>query len=145
MRAALLLAMFLSPTVALAGDDAWPDSPNKLWFENLQRPDNHKRPYQDKHTKSCCGPGDVVKTKFRVVRADSSYPQDAWFAWLRQEWVRIPDDKIVPDHAPDGNAYLGFASPMTRSSPTMRRTEMPTCSSCTSAASTICPHPASTK
>jgi len=55
MRAALLLAMFLSPTVALAGDDAWPDSPNKLWFENLQRPDNHKRPYQDKHTKSCCG------------------------------------------------------------------------------------------
>lgn len=27
----------------------WPDSPNKLWFENLQRPDNHKRPYQDKH------------------------------------------------------------------------------------------------
>ena len=83
MRAALLLAVFLSPTVALAGDDAWPDSPNKLWFENLQRPDNHKRPYQDKHTKSCCGPGDVVKTKFRVVRADSSYPQDAWFAWLR--------------------------------------------------------------
>ena len=67
MRAALLLAVFLSPTVALAGDDAWPDSPNKLWFENLQRPDNHKRPYQDKHTKSCCGPGDVVKTKFRVV------------------------------------------------------------------------------
>ena len=106
MRAALLLAVFLSPTVALAGDDAWPDSPNKLWFENLQRPVNHKRPYQDKHTKSCCGPGDVVKTKFRVVRADSSYPQDAWFAWLRQEWVRIPDDKIVPDHAPDGNAYL---------------------------------------
>ena len=47
MRAALLLAVFLSPTVALAGDDAWPDSPNKLWFENLQRPDNHKRPYQD--------------------------------------------------------------------------------------------------
>ena len=125
MRAALLLAMFLSPTVALAGDDAWPDSPNKLWFENLQRPDNHKRPYQDKHTKSCCGPGDVVKTKFRVVPADSSYPQDAWFAWLREEWVRIPDDK--------------------RSSPTMRRTAMPTCSSCTSAASMICPHPASTK
>ena len=68
MRAALLLAMFLSPTVALAGDDAWPDSPNKIWFENLQRPDNHKRPYQDKHTKSCCGPGDVVKTKFKVFR-----------------------------------------------------------------------------
>ena len=55
--------------------------------------------------RSCCGPGDVVKTKFCVVPADSSYPQDAW-AWLREEWVRIPDDKIVPDHAPDGNAYL---------------------------------------
>jgi hypothetical protein len=35
MRAALLLAAILAPTDALAGD-AWPDSPNKLWFENLQ-------------------------------------------------------------------------------------------------------------
>jgi hypothetical protein len=105
MRAALLLAIMLAPTVTLAGDD-WPDSPNKRFFESLQRPDNHKRPYQDKHSKSCCGPGDVVKTKFRVVPADNSYPEDAWFAWLREEWVRIPDDKIVPDYAPDGNAYL---------------------------------------
>jgi hypothetical protein len=102
LAAAISLAF---PTTGLAHGD-WPDSPNKLWFENLQRPDNHKRPYQDKHTKSCCGPGDVVKTKFRVVPADSSYPQDAWFAWLREEWIRIPDDKIVPDYAPDGNAYL---------------------------------------
>jgi len=57
MRAALLLAAILAPTDALAGD-AWPDSPNKLWFENLQRPDNHKRPYKDKYMRSCCGPGD---------------------------------------------------------------------------------------
>lgn len=25
---------------------------------------------------------------------------------LREEWVRIPGDKIVPDYAPDGDAYL---------------------------------------
>jgi hypothetical protein len=105
MRAALLLAIMLAPTVVLAGDD-WPDSPNKRFFESLQRPDNYKRSYQDKHSKSCCGPGDVVKTKFRVLPADRSYPEDAWFAWLREEWVRIPDDKIVPDYAPDGKAYL---------------------------------------
>ena len=38
MRAALLLAMFLSPTVALAGDDAWPDSPNKLGWRIYSDP-----------------------------------------------------------------------------------------------------------
>jgi hypothetical protein len=77
MRATALLAALLSPAVALAGG-GWPDSPNSRYFENLQRPDNHKRPHQDKHTKSCCGPGDIVKTQFRVVPADgSTYPQDA--------------------------------------------------------------------
>jgi hypothetical protein len=107
-RGMAVLASLISPCVAFAGDD-WPDSPNKRFFESLQRPDNYKRPYQDKHIKSCCGPGDIVKTQFRAVPADSSkHPQDAWFAWLNKKWVRIPDDKIVPDHAPDGLAYLFF-------------------------------------
>lgn len=29
-----------------------------------------------------------------------------WYAWLNQRWVPIPPDKIVPSHAPDGQAYL---------------------------------------
>jgi hypothetical protein len=101
MRATLLLAIMLAPSFAFAGDD-WPD---------LQRPDNYKRPYQDKHSKSCCGPGDVVKTRFPVVPADNSYPEDAWYAWLREEWIRIPDDKIVADYAPDGKVmHVGSRS-----------------------------------
>ena len=39
---------------------------------------------------SCCGAGDVVKTKFKVEPRDSSHPQDTWFAWLKGKWVRIP-------------------------------------------------------
>jgi hypothetical protein len=30
---------------ALTGGE-WPDGPNKKWFENLQRPDNHLAPSQ---------------------------------------------------------------------------------------------------
>ena len=102
-----LAAALLSAAVAHAGGD-WPDGPNKRFFESLQRPDNYKRPDQDEHIKSCCGAGDIVKTQFRVVpAADSSkHPQDAWFAWLKGKWVRIPPEKVVPDYAPDGQAYL---------------------------------------
>ena len=55
---------------------------------------------------TCCGPGDVVKTKFRVELATSAYPRDVWYALLDDVWVRIPEDRIVPDHAPDGQAHL---------------------------------------
>jgi hypothetical protein len=30
----------------------------------------------------------------------------AWYAWLKDSWVRIPPEKIVQDHAPDGQPYL---------------------------------------
>jgi hypothetical protein len=107
-RATLAIATLsaLTASSARAGGE-WPDGPNKQWFKNLQRPDNHKRPYEDEHTKSCCGRGNVVKTQFRVEQAaGTSHPQDIWYAWLKETWVRIPDDKIVPDHAPDGQPYL---------------------------------------
>ena len=32
-----------SSTVVLSRGE-WPNSPNKAWFENLQRPDNHLHP-----------------------------------------------------------------------------------------------------
>ena len=34
------------------------------------------------------------------------YPEDRWYAWLNNKWVMVPPDKIVPDYAPDGQAYL---------------------------------------
>src|SRR6478609_8649160 len=44
---------------AIAGGE-WPDGPNKLWFEGLQRPDNHLNPSRKIDQKSlfCCGIAD---------------------------------------------------------------------------------------
>jgi hypothetical protein len=107
MRATLVIAALSALTAlpAAAGGE-WPDGPNKQWFKGLQRPDNHRFPDRDLDSMTCCGPGDVVKTKFRVDLATSAYPRDVWYALLDNVWVRIPDDRIVSDHAPDGQAHL---------------------------------------
>ena len=86
----------------------WPDGPNKSFLQNLQRPDNYKYPHRNKDSQSCCDAGDTVQTKFRVepYRKDGHHPQDLWYAWINGEWVLVPPDKIVPDYAPDGQAYL---------------------------------------
>jgi len=95
------------PSIASAGGD-WPDGPNKSYFDNLQRPDNHLAPYRklDPKSLSCCGVGDTIKTKFKVEPGNEKHPDDVWFAWLKDEWVRVPPEKVVPDFAPDGQAYL---------------------------------------
>jgi hypothetical protein len=84
------------PSELLAGGD-WPDGPNKSWFEKLQRPDNHLNPQRQLDTKSlfCCGVADTVKTKFKVEPGNERYPHDQWYAWLKEEWVQIPPEKIV--------------------------------------------------
>ena len=94
-------------TIALA-HGTWPDGPNKQWLEGLQRPDNDQHPYRrsDPKSLSCCGAGDTVQTKFKVENSGGQYPEDTWYAWLKDSWVRIPPDKIVQDHAPDGQPYL---------------------------------------
>ena len=38
--------------------------------------------------------------------ADSVYPEDRWYAWFEGAWIPIPPEKIVQDHAPDGQPYL---------------------------------------
>jgi hypothetical protein len=77
------------------------------WPQNLQRPDNDKHPERmyHKEAQSCCDAGDVVKTKFKV-EGTGQHPDDQWYAWLNEKWVRIPPDRIVPGYAPDGQAYL---------------------------------------
>jgi hypothetical protein len=60
----------------------------------------------DPKSLSCCGAGDTVQTKFKVENAGGQYPEDTWYAWLKDSWVRIPPEKIVQDHAPDGQPYL---------------------------------------
>jgi hypothetical protein len=109
LRAAALAAVIVMalPVSSLARGD-WPDSPHKSWFESLQRPDNHLHPERklDPKSLSCCGIADTVKTKFKVESAGEKHPEDVWYAWLGEQWVLIPPQKILTDHAPDGQAYL---------------------------------------
>jgi len=84
----------------------WPDTPLWRYFRDLVRPDIPVDEYAYQ-SRSCCGAGDVVKTRFRVLPGDDEfYPVDTWYAWLDGEWTKIPHEKIVPGHAPDGQAYL---------------------------------------
>jgi hypothetical protein len=83
-------------------------APTSLWFQNLQRPDNNQHSYRQSDPKSlfCCGVADTVKTKFKVEVGGEQYPEDRWYAWLRNDWILIPPEKIVKDYAPDGQPYL---------------------------------------
>jgi hypothetical protein len=106
---AAALAAAMSNAVPAHTGGEWPDSPNTPWFENLQRPDNHlDKPHRNADPKSlfCCGIADTVKIKFKVEPGDEKYPEDRWHAWLKDEWVLVPPEKIVPDYAPHGQAYL---------------------------------------
>ena len=49
---------------------------------------------------------DVVKTRFKVDSAGGKHPEDVWYAWLDDAWTRIPPEKIVKHHAPNGQPYL---------------------------------------
>ena len=120
---ALAAALLITPAYAqdVFGDPAekqteWPDGPNKRFFQNLQRPDNYLREgpnYDVNEPVSCCGAGDVVKTKFKIEPGDGPHPADTWYAWLDGKWIHIPQEKIVPDYAPDGQAFL-FMLPLHR-------------------------------
>ena len=101
--ASILAFAWALPTFARG---EWPDSPYKAWFENLERPDNHLNPHRDEKSRSCCGIADVVDTRFKVEGNGGSHPDDVWYAWLNEKWVRIPAEKIVNDFAPNGRAYL---------------------------------------
>jgi hypothetical protein len=104
-RVAILLLFATAPCFALG---EWPDGPHKEWFENLRRPDNHLHPERSVDPKSqyCCGGADVVRTRFKVEMAGGEYPEDSWYAWLNDSWTKIPPEKIVEGHAPNGQPYL---------------------------------------
>jgi hypothetical protein len=106
--AAGLAAGVLVSSISAHARGEWPDGPNKQWLESLERPDNAQNPYRklDPKSLSCCGAGDTVKTKFKVEYTDGQYPEDVWYAWLNDSWVRIPPEKIVKDFSPTGEPYL---------------------------------------
>jgi hypothetical protein len=105
--AAMIAAqLFLAATGRLEAGGEWPDGPYKEWFQSLERPDNDKHPYRDTKSRSCCGAADVVKTMFKVEVGDEKYPEDRWYAWVNEQWIPIPREKIVKDYAPNGQPYL---------------------------------------
>ena len=77
-------------------------------MESLQRPDNDRNPQRQLDPKSlfCCGEADIVRTKFKVENAGGRYPEDRWYAWLDDAWTLIPPEKILDEHAPNGEAFL---------------------------------------
>ena len=85
------------PNASLADGREWPDGPNKKWLESLQRPDNEQHPYRkfDPKSLSCCDAGDNVQTKFKVENVGGQYPEDIWYAWLNDNWTKIPPEKIA--------------------------------------------------
>ena len=48
----------------------------------------------------------AVQTKFKIENTGGQYPEDVWYAWLNDSWVRIPPEKIVKDFSPTGEPYL---------------------------------------
>jgi hypothetical protein len=104
--AAIVVPLFFAVTGHSIAGGEWPEGPYKEWFQALERPDNDKHPYRDTKSRSCCGAADVVKTKFRVESGDERYPEDRWYAWINDQWISIPPEKIVKDHAPNGQPYL---------------------------------------
>jgi hypothetical protein len=82
------------------------------FLNTLERPDNHKHPSRGKAPGStsdarlCCTDQDAVKVKYRVERTSGEYPQDIWYVWFKDTWTKVDEDKISPEYAPSGQAYI---------------------------------------
>ena len=47
-----------------------------------------------------------LNTDAHIEMAGGEYPEDSWYAWLNDSWTKIPPEKIVEGHAPNGQPYL---------------------------------------
>jgi hypothetical protein len=80
------------------------------FLNTLERPDNHKNPSRSTrgthNSLLCCTDQDAVKVKYRVERGGAQYPQDVWYVWFKEAWAKVDEDKISPEYAPSGHAYI---------------------------------------
>lgn len=109
MKTIIAVLLFFTCNAQARDNGQWAISPNKEFFDTLRRPDIEDTYGPPNESLFCCGEADVVETRFRVetdLDGDNPYPLETWYAWLEDDWVRIPLAKIVPGHAPDGRAYL---------------------------------------
>jgi hypothetical protein len=88
-----------------------PPSIDREFLNALERPDNDKHPSRRSPGSTnnpllCCTDQDAVKVRYRVERAGGLYPQDIWYVWFKDAWTKVDDEKISPEHAPSGQAYI---------------------------------------
>lgn len=105
----MLAGLFLSATLLAASSSVakWKPEYAQLppdvrdWYEKAELTPAAQKRFG---FKSCCAHSDVVKTQFRVNKADGvKYPVDEWW-WLNGSvYERVPDDIIWWDKtAPSG-------------------------------------------
>jgi hypothetical protein len=104
--AALLLLQL--PCICLAHDH--PPGLDREFLNALERPDNDKYPSRrlpSTHSSLlCCTDQDAVKVKYRVEQGSGPYPQDVWYVWFNDAWTKVDEEKISPQYAPSGQAYI---------------------------------------
>jgi hypothetical protein len=87
-----------------------PPSIDSEFLNTLERPDNYKNPSRRSHgthnSLLCCTDQDAVKVKYRVERGGGQYPQDIWYVWFEETWTKVDEEKISPEYAPSGQAYI---------------------------------------
>ena len=110
MRLTLVALLVLHASCgALAHDH--PPGIDGEFLNTLERPDNHGHPSRNSpggthNSLLCCTDQDAVEVKYRVERGSGKYPQDVWYVWFKETWTKVEEEKISPEHAPSGQAYI---------------------------------------
>jgi hypothetical protein len=109
MRKSLVALFVLQASCnSLAHDH--PLSIDSAFLNALERPDNDKHPSRrtsgTHNSLLCCTDQDAVKVRYRVERTSGPHPQDVWYVWFKDTWTKVDEEKITPEYAPSGQAYI---------------------------------------
>jgi len=104
----IVLFLLYFPCISLAHDH--PPGLDSDFLNKLERPDNDKYPSRrlpgSLNSHLCCTNQDAVKVQYRVERQGGSYPQDVWYVWFKDKWTKVDPEKVSPEYAPSGHAYI---------------------------------------
>ena len=84
----------------------WPEGPYKHWFQTLERPDNASIPIGTRNRDRAAAPPTSSKPSSRLKTAMKNTRRTAGTPGSMTYWIPIPPEKIVKDHAPNGQPYL---------------------------------------
>jgi hypothetical protein len=109
MRTILIALLVLQASASSIAHDH-PPSIDREFLNTLERPDNHKNPSRKTpgthNSLLCCTDEDAVKVRYRVERESSQHLQDVWYVWCKEAWTKVDEEKISPEYAPSGQAYI---------------------------------------